>query len=1093
MMTPLEKRGQARKQINRAWPLFLLAALAALYVLLGFLGGPPIVKRLIGNYAVETLQRKAQVGEVRVNPLLLSLEMKDFALTENDGTPIAGFKRLFADFELSSLARFAWTFAAIELEGLELRADIAPDGRFNLLALLESLPKAEPDAKLPRLLLHRVALSGGAISFSDRSLAEPASAKLAPIDLEVNEISTLPDRRGAYTVAAKFADGASISWRGEASLQPLASQGEVALTGFKVGGGWRFLRGRLPIADPQGELDLTTRYRFAYAAGAAQLAAEDLKVSGRGIALATSGAKNVTLALSSLEFSGGRIELAAARDKPWNAKLDALKFSVAGLDFGDNSRVTPYRVLSKQVTGGFSATAEDRPGGPQALLEGIAVTLAGLSAGAPGAARPMGELDTVALEGGTLNLEERRLGAGRVRVTGGELRAVREKDGSLPLLKILALSDEGLLGRVIGGIMKGARAEGRPWRLALEELAVNGTRVSATDHSFGAPVAYDVRDLRFTLHGFASDAKAPLRFDAALRLEQGGALKASGAALLSGEQADMRATLERINLAPLQPVLATRARVKLASGEFSADLKAAYRKGAGKAGLRLGGTLRADNVLVNDALSGERLLGWKALTASGLSLGLAPDQLKIEEARLDGLSATIVVFKDRSVNLFNALILEPKDASTNKPAVTTGDTQVLFPVALERLRVLDGAVDFSDQSLVLPFGAKVRQVVGLVEGISSDRASRASLKVEGRVDEYGLARAEGSLEPFHPIDFTDLGVSFRNVEMPALSPYSATFAGRKIASGRLSVDVRYKINKGQLAGDNRVLLEKFTLGERVESPDAVNLPLDLAIAVLTDSDGRIDLAVPVSGNVNDPQFSYGPIIWQAIRTVIAKIVSAPFRALGALFGGGGENLEAIAFDPGRAVLLPPELEKLKQVAGGLGKRPQLRLAAEGEAGAADRVALQQRDVELAVGTKLGRTPPAGSAPDPVNLNDAKTQRALEAVFAERQSEDALAKFAADTAKARGREVQRVNAALALVGRGSTDREFYGALLARLNETARVPDAALAQLAGERARAVTTHLATSLAIPAARMAVRIAKAPGEARVKLDLEVGLEAGK
>ena len=290
---------------------------------------------------------------------------------------------------------------------------------------------------------------------------------------------------------------------------------------------------------------------------------------------------------------------------------------------------------------------------------------------------------------------------------------------------------------------------------------------------------------------------------------------------------------------------------------------------------------------------------------------------------------------------------------------------------------------------------------------------------------------------------------------------------------------RVLLSSGAISFSDRSLAEPATA--RLE-------PLDLAIALLTDSDGKIDLAVPVSGDVNDPKFSYGPLIWQAIRTVLTKIVTAPFRALGALFGGGGESLEAIAFDPGRAALLPPEQEKLKHVAEGLAKRQQLRLVAEGQTGPADRAALQQRDVARAVNSRLGRAPAAATQdPDPVNVADAKTQRALEAVFIERQSEDALAKFIADVAKSRNREVSRVNAALALIGTASADREFYGALLKRLNDGAQVPDAALAQLAGDRARAVTGHMTSVLAIAAERAEARVAKAPGEARVKLELDV------
>jgi len=1028
------------RKIPYAKPLAIALAAYLLYALLGFFAGPPLVKRLLSNYAAETLQRKLSIGEARVNPLLFSVELKDFALTEADGAPIVAFKRLFADFELSSLARLAWTFSAIEIEGLDLRADIAPGGRFNLLALLDSLQKTEakPGARPPRALLHRAALTGGAITFSDRSLAEPASAVLAPIDLEVHDLSTIPDALGTYSVSMRLPEGGRLQWQGEASLQPLASKGRIDVAQLKPAAFWRFLQGRLNLGAPAGEFDAGLRYAFAYGAGGMLLDVEELQLAGHG------------------------------------------------LDFSDRSRATPYRVQIKDVTARLRASFESREGAPN-LIEGIAIKVTGLEAGAADAAQPMGTLDTVELEGGRLDLAGRRAGFGRVAVGGGELRVVREKDGSLPLLKILSPSDEGLLRREIGGLAKEAKAEGRPWSVAADEITVNGTNIALSDLSFGEPLAYDVRDLRVALHGLASDGKAPVKFDAALRLEQGGTLSANGEALLSGEQAELRAKLERINLTPLQPALATRLHVKLASGDVSADVKAAYRLSAGKHGLRLGGTLRVDNFLANEAESGERLLAWKSLAARGLSLGLEPDQLKIEEATLEGLGAKIVVFQDRSTNLGKAVVVQAADEAAHTAKVTVADTKPLFPVTIARVRMKNGIVDFADQSLVLPFGAKVEQAAGLVEGISTDRASRAAVKLEGRVGEFGLARAEGSLETFRPTDFMDLGVIFRNVDMPPLSPYSATFAGRRIASGKLSLDLKYKIDKGRLAGDNRVLLEKFTLGEKVESPGALQLPLDLAIALLTDSDGKIDISVPVTGDVNDPQFGYGTVIWQAIKTVIGSIVSAPFRALASLFGGGStENLESIVFDPGRAALLPPEQEKLKHVAEGLAKRPQIRLVAEGQTGPADRAALQRRDVARAVNAKLGREP-AGADPDPVNVADAKAQRALEALFAERQSEEALAKFAADTAKARGQEVDRVNAALALVGRASADRAFYEALLKRLQETAPVTDAALAQLAEERASAVTAHLVTALALPAERATTRAAKAPGEAQVKLELDL------
>lgn len=284
------------------------------------------------------------------------------------------------------------------------------------------------------------------------------------------------------------------------------------------------------------------------------------------------------------------------------------------------------------------------------------------------------------------------------------------------------------------------------------------------------------------------------------------------------------------------------------------------------------------------------------------------------------------------------------------------------------------------------------------------------------------------------------------------------------------------------------MLQKFTLGERVEAPGALDLPLDLSVALLTDSNGKIDIGVPVSGDLNDPKFSYGNVIGQALAGAITGIVSAPFRMLGAIFGGSGENLDAIAFEPGNAAIQPPGREKLKKVAEALVKRPQLKLVVEGQYGEVDRTTLRERDVAAAVASQLRRPVPQGEPPVRVNPADAKTQRALEALFSERNSAQALTQFATELEKARGKPIQRVNPLLAAAGKPSADVPFYEALLKRLIDSAQVPDEALRKLAEARARAVTDHLEKTLAVPIARIEQKTAAGKGGgAQVKLALDV------
>jgi len=245
----------------------------------------------------------------------------------------------------------------------------------------------------------------------------------------------------------------------------------------------------------------------------------------------------------------------------------------------------------------------------------------------------------------------------------------------------------------------------------------------------------------------------------------------------------------------------------------------------------------------------------------------------------------------------------------------------------------------------------------------------------------------GQIDLFNPTGFMDIKTVFRNVEMVNLTPYSATFAGRKIASGRLSLDLEYKIKQRQLLGENQIIMNKLTLGERVEAPGAKNLPLDLAIAILQDSDGVIELGLPVSGSLDDPQFSYGRIIWKAIGNILTKIVTAPFRALGALFGGGGEKLEKIAFEAGEHGLTPPEKEKFKQIAQILNKRPGLALSIHGVwAAEIDRPVMKESQLRRAVAEKMGIKLGPDEDAGPISTANPKSRTALEVLYAQRFSE-----------------------------------------------------------------------------------------------------------
>ena len=1116
------------------YPRTVAAAVALwfLYLVLGYFVAPRLIQRAIPDLVAEQLQRKASVGEVRVNPLLLRVRVRDFALAETDGTLIVGFRRLLVDFEVSSIVRWAWTFSSIQLDGLDLRVDIRPDGTLNLAALASAAGDSESsssDGAPPRLLLQHAVLRSGSITFTDRTGSSPASATVQPIDLELHDISTLPDPRGPYTVSASLRDGGTLRWRGDVALHPIFSQGELDASRLKLATGWRFLRDHLDIAEPEGTIDFSAHYRFEYVANVPRFTIEDLRIAANGIALTESGARDATLRLDELEISDGRFDLAAQElvlpnidvrkgvvsadvdargvlnwqrivkspgevkaapeaapeGRPWRIRVESARAGEIALRYTDRSRAAPLVAGAAALGAALSANVEAGGGPTQVQVSGLDLQFDKITLGEAGAAAPIAAIGTVALEGGSVDLEQQRVAIQRVAVSGGSIKIVRGEDGSLRLVELLRAAGAGESPREAP--VRAKPEQGKPWHATLDAFEIGGVRVALAAEGFEPAVAYDIDIVRAAARNITSDGKTPIRCEAALRVAQGGEVRAAGEIRDLGGRIAGNVKVEHLTLKPFAPLVARDTTLKLDSGEVSASARIEYRAGKGGPELRVAGGAGIRDLLLSESVGGERLLAWKALEASGIAFSLEPDRLTVEDVRLVEPGAKIVIFKDRSLNL--ATVMKPRPAGA-APAAGRAGPEASTPamdVAVDRVRVENGVVDFSDLSLVLPFAAKVEEFNGTVTGISTNPAGAAALALEGKVGEFGLARVNGTLKPFQPKVHTAIGVVFRNVEMVPLSPYTATFAGRRIATGRVSLDLNYKIENSQLAGANGVVLERFALGEEVESPGALKLPYDLAIALLTDSDGRINVAVPVTGNVDDPQFSYGHLIWQAIATVLRNIVTAPFRALAGLFGGSAENLESIAFDPGRDVLQPPEREKLKRVADGIAKRPQLILVVEGQTGDADAAALRERDVAAAIAARLGRAPASGGVPEPVNPLDARAQRAMEALFAERSSGEALSKFVAEIEKTRGKPVDRVNPVLALVGRASPDTAFYQALLRRLNETARVPDEALPRLADARARAIATFMREALSVPESRLSVRAAAQPGGALAKLSFDV------
>ncbi|TAN53961.1 MAG: DUF748 domain-containing protein [Methylococcaceae bacterium] len=438
----------------------------------------------------------------------------------------------------------------------------------------------------------------------------------------------------------------------------------------------------------------------------------------------------------------------------------------------------------------------------------------------------------------------------------------------------------------------------------------------------------------------------------------------------------------QIDLTGLNGYLQSIARLKLVRGELDLAGRLEYQSQAGPS-LRFNGEATVRDWTLNRRDDDVAMLKWRRLDVKGLRLAYPDVAVHVGEIIADQPYARIAIEADQSFNWSNlsvanaqltpaltpeahspsaltpaqssrAILPGPPRASANSGSLSdSAPRRLLLPADLSRgeseargrgnkvaaalpinidvLRIRDGVADFADHTLQPDFSTTIYHLEGAIKNLSSIRRTHADLLLEGLVDQYAPVRVQGQLNPFRAGAYSDIEMSFHNMDLTRLSPYSGKFAGYRIDKGKLSLDLHYHLEQRQLKAENQFTMDHLTLGERVVSKNATALPIGLAIALLRDASGKIDIHLPISGNLDDPQFSLRDLYAQAFTGLITKLVTSPFTVLGNLLEGDAEEYGRVAFTPGEATLSPYQAEKLTKLAEALQQRSGLTLEIRGMA------------------------------------------------------------------------------------------------------------------------------------------------------------------
>ncbi|MGZ5575913.1 MAG: DUF748 domain-containing protein, partial [Methylobacter sp.] len=476
--------------------------------------------------------------------------------------------------------------------------------------------------------------------------------------------------------------------------------------------------------------------------------------------------------------------------------------------------------------------------------------------------------------------------------------------------------------------------EKTPWSIKVNNFALNNCGLTFEDQTLKKPATMTVKPINFQLTNYNNEAGASLPFQLSAGLNETGLIKLDGNAVIEPLSAQIAVDAKDVDLGKFQAYVDKLAKLDIIDGKLAADGKVMVAKSAqDKLEVKFAGNTEITDLITRDQLKNKDFIKWESLKLKGIDADLPANQYSADTLTINKPYVRIVIKKDRTINFNDVLIVEQNvEKTTQKQAVKAAkNTQPevnKLEYKLGKIEVIDGASDFSDLSLILPFAAQIKSLDGGASNFSSDKKSTIKVDLKGTAYDLAPVDVKGEINPYRG-DY-DVSVNFTGMPMPLISSYMVQFAGYKVEKGKMSLKLNYKVSNKELTATNNILIDQLELGEKVENPNAVSLPLELAVALIKDADGKIRMDIPITGSLEDPKFSVTHLIADALVNAISKVITSPFRALASLVGSEAD-LSTISFPAGSAELDKKQISKLDDLVKALNKRRELKLEIKGAA------------------------------------------------------------------------------------------------------------------------------------------------------------------
>lgn len=877
-----------------------LAAVIALFGLLGYFWLPGYAKTKLETLLSEAVQRPVTVQSIDIQPYTLELTVRGFRVGEKATSgdadkALLSIDELYANLSIASIARRAPVISSVSLKAPALRLVREGEHRFNITDLIEDFMKRPDDGSKTMFSVSNIIIEGGRFEFVDR--LKESRQEISEIRLGVPFVANFESTEETWVephFSAKV-NGAPLTLDGK--LRPFTSNREATL--------------ELKLND----VDLTRIDEYSpIPVGISLLSGyfdSDLlltftQVAGESPSMILTG----RAALRKLEIKNEAVEA------PYTARFDRLDVTLTEINLNGQ-----------------------KPSHAGLVLTDAAVVRKSES-------EPVLSLPKLSVEEVAIDSLQRSVALGAVTLDRFKASMRRETDGRLDLVKLFAPPP----GKTApdSATTPAKEEAGKPWGARLGSFKLVAAALRFEDRTLTKVAPMVVEPLDLTVNDIDFSGAAPLKLTLEATVNQRGSLETNGSLAWAPLAVDLAVDARDIDLVSLQGWAGDRLNALVTRG--AASFRGKVKAEGAPLKVALSGESRFTNFNVLDKSNARDLLRWRSLDINGIEFVNEPMRVNVASVAIADFFAYVIISPEGELNLKDIIRQDDnggpssKTASARPPAdqkpasaetvsaLPAGSSPAPagkpMPVRIGRVVMQGGNVNFNDQFIKPNYRANLTGLAGRVGPL--DPKKPGEIDIRGTVDKTAPLKIAGKVDTMGSELYLDITATAKGIDMPGFSPYSGKYVGYAIEKGKLSVDIRYHVENGELRAENNVFLDQLTLGEKVESPDALSIPIHLALALLKNRHGEIDVHLPISGSINDPEFSIGGLIVKVILNLLTKAATAPFALLGSLLGDG-EELSEIDFLPGHAQIAPEAEKRLQVLSKALTDRPALKLEIMGRA------------------------------------------------------------------------------------------------------------------------------------------------------------------